>query len=194
MGMDKNAEKAHRSGFAVCAALFVCGCAIGVAAAASLPPEAGVADYLTVVKENYGAGFGERFVSALLSAGRYHAAALFFAFSALGVVGLPALTALRGFLLCFSMSALVRCGGSASLPTVLALFAPEALIAVPCLFIISSQSFTSSLTLLRTLTKRAAKTSFPYGGGFIGRCAVCAAALAASSLITALVVPMTFAQ
>jgi hypothetical protein len=166
----------------------VCGCAIGTAASAALPPDAGIAGYVAGLAEGAGADFGERFFSALLRTGRYHAAALFFAFSALGVVCVPALTAWRGFLLCFAMSSITRCGGPAGFPAALAIFAPEALVAVPCLFLLSARSFASSLALLRAASRNSVKTAPAYGG-LAAICGVCALALAASSLISASLAP-----
>jgi hypothetical protein len=55
--------------------------------------------------------------------------------------------------------------------------------------VISAQSFTASFSLLSSAARRAGKAPSPYGGGFFGRCALCAAALAASALVTAAVLP-----
>jgi hypothetical protein len=69
----------------------------------------------------------------------------------------------------------------------LAMFATCIAITIPCFFILSAQSFTSSLALLSTVARGGyARGPSPYGSRFFVRCALCVPALAASALIDTL--------
>ncbi|MDR0445916.1 MAG: hypothetical protein LBH17_02620 [Oscillospiraceae bacterium] len=182
-------SKARRVGFILCAVLFAAGCVAGVASAAALPPDTRVGAYIAGLSEGSISGVGERFFPALLSAGKYHIAALFFAFSVLGVAGIPIIAAIRGFVLCFTMSAVVRYYGQAGIPAALAVFAPEALIATPSLLMLSAPTFAASFSLLSSLPRRAAGPMLPYGAGLLRSSAVGALAVAAASLASAAIAP-----
>jgi len=154
-----NKRNTFKTGFAICAILLVLGAAAGAAAATLLPPQ--IVESLAV--RGAEGAFGTRFFASLISVGKFHAAALFFAFSMLGAAAIPAISAVRGFLLSFAMTSLVRfCGSAAVLPT-LGLFAPELLFAIPCLLAISAVSFEASLKL--------AKRANPYDAKF-AKCAL----------------------
>lgn len=176
-------------GLIVCGALFLCGGIVGITAAGFVNGSAALdflAGYLSRAGESP-AHIGS-FVSAFLSAGLYPFAAVFFGFSVLGVFCIPALSAVRGFFLCFSISVVVRHFGGSGISLSLALFGINALFTVPCFFILSVQSFTSSFQLFKSVTATSSVTR-PYGGGFFRRIAVCSAILAVSALIDTLVIP-----
>ncbi|MDR0838600.1 MAG: stage II sporulation protein M [Oscillospiraceae bacterium] len=180
--------RTYKTGFFLCAALFVCGCAAGVAASGLLTRSAPVGEYISGLSESAGSALGGRFASSFLSAGKFHLAALLFAFSVLGVAGIPSVAAVRGFLLCFAMSSVIRFCGSGSVWAVLAMFSPEAIISVPCLFVLSAQSFNASAGLLRAASG-ASRGALPFSGGFLSRGAACAALLAVAALIEAIISP-----
>ncbi|MDR2358022.1 MAG: hypothetical protein LBD92_08090 [Oscillospiraceae bacterium] len=184
-------SKAPRGGYlgvALCASLFVCGCFVGAAAAGALTRDS-LREYLSGLSltSEGGAVSAAAYFSRLLSACKYHIAAVFFGFSVVGVACVPGLAAVRGFFLCFTVSALTRMYGAGGVPATLAMFATCVLVTVPCFFVLSAQSFSSSLALLTTVARRgAARGTSPYGGRFFARCALCVPALAASALIDTL--------
>ncbi len=128
-------------------------------------------------------------MAALQTSGKFHALVLFFAFSALGVAAIPAVSALRGFLLCFAAASVIRYYGSSSVPYALLMFAPEALIAVPGLFLLSTHSLSSSAKLLQSCMPRSVVSAAPFGSDFLQRIVMCAALLCISALIDAALGP-----
>jgi uncharacterized membrane protein SpoIIM required for sporulation len=178
------------SGIALCASLFVCGCFMGASAAGALTHES-LVEYLSGLSltDEIGAVSAAVYFSRLLSACKYHIAAVFFGFCVVGVACIPVLAAVRGFFLCFTVSALTRIYGVDGVPLTLAMFATCVTITIPCFFVLSAQSFSSSLALLRTVARGGARGQSPYGARFFSRCAVCVPALAASALIDTLLLP-----
>ena len=113
---------------------------------------------------------------------------LLLGFTALGVLGLPVLFAVRGFLLCFSISSFVLMYGNAGSLLAFVIFGISSCTAIPVLFILGVQSMFSACRL--------AGRSGPGGGRSTGferqhavRCGVCAGALCVSVLLEYLVVP-----
>jgi uncharacterized membrane protein SpoIIM required for sporulation len=174
-------------GLILVGALFVCGCIAGATAAGLIPSADGLRAYLADTLPINGGGAGS-FFGALFTAGKYHLAALFFAFSLLGVVCVPIVSAVRGFFLCFSVSCVVRLFGADGVLLALTMLAPGALVAVPCFFIVASQSFSSSLRLLSCTRAPGAALRAVYGGAFFRRVAVCAAMLCLSAALDVFVV------
>ena len=191
--MDKSkyyrADRMYMIGFILCAALFILGCVAGAIASGALPPETPINEYASSIAGAAGRGFGSRFLSELRISGKFYALTVFFALSVLGAVAIPAILALRGFLLCFAVTSVIRRLGTPGVPYALMLFAPEALIALPGLFLLSTHSMVSSVTLLRLCMSRGAISEQPYGGVFIRRVALCAAIVCMSALIDAVVAP-----
>lgn len=178
-------------GTVLCASLFLCGCFVGAAAAGALTRD-GMLEYLSGMNMTADGAVlsGAGYVSKLLSECKYHIAAVFFGFSVLGVVCVPCLAAVRGFFLCFTVSAFTRMYGAGGIPLTLAMFAACVTITLPCFFVLSVQSFSSSLALLRTVSRgNTARGQPPYGARFFRNCALCVPALAASALIDALLIP-----
>jgi hypothetical protein len=177
-------------GAALCVSFFLCGCFVGATAAGTLAPER-LGEYAEGLRVTEGAGgiTGAAYLARLLSAGRYHAAAVFFGFSVLGVACVPGLAAVRGFFLCFTAAAFTRMYGAEGAALTAAMFASNIVIALPCFFILSVQSFMSSLALIRSATRRGSARAQPYGRLFFARCAMCVPALAASALADTLLVP-----
>jgi len=176
-------------GLIVCGALFICGSIVGTAAA-GFAGGTGVSDSLTEFLAQSGQAPVRMsgFFSTLFNDSVYHLVAIFLGFSALGVFCVPLLAAVRGFFLCFSISAIVHHFGGDGILLSLAISGVTALLTIPCLFILSVQSFTSSLNLLRSVTTRGG-SSKPYGGRFFVRTIVCIAVLMCSAMIDTLFVP-----
>lgn len=75
--------------------------------------------------------------------------AFIFGFSFLGVVGIPCLLGMEGFILAFSISSLCRLMGMSGLIPSFFLFCLPAMIWIPMVFLISFQSFYAALLLWR---------------------------------------------
>ena len=177
-------------GLIVCGALFICGGIVG-SAAAGFAGGAEVSNFMAeyLARANGNALRTGEFFSALFTACMYPFAAVFLGFSVLGVFCLPALAAVRGFFLCFSISAVVRSFGGDGALLALSIFGLSALLTVPCFFVLSVQSFSSSLKVLKSVTARGAGVMRPYDGEFFKRIGACAVVLACSAFVEILLVP-----
>ena len=83
---------------------------------------------------------------------RFPLAALLMGFTALGVIGLPVLFAVRGFLFSFSVACFCRLFGGAGLIPALFLFGLPALLWAPALFVLGAQGMLGAYGLLRRVT------------------------------------------
>lgn len=97
-------------------------------------------------------------------------------FTALGAFGIPALTALRGFYLSFSVAAFAQAYGSKGLMTAFLLLGVPALAYVPAFFLLSTQSFSAACALARRVGGQG-RYELPYHRDYFFRCGVCAAAV-----------------
>lgn len=79
---------------------------------------------------------------------RWPLAAFLLGSTALGVVGVPVLLGIRGFLLSFAAATFVRMFGLSGLAASLTIFGVTALVAVPVLFVIASDAFRLALRRL----------------------------------------------
>ena len=177
-------------GLIACGALFICGGIVGSAAAGfagGAEVSIFMAEYLT--RANGSALRTGEFFLAFLNACMYPFAAVFLGFSVLGVFCLPALAAVRGFFLCFSISAVVRSFGADGTLLALSIFGVSAVLTIPCFFVLSVQSFSSSLKVLKSVSARGSGVTRPYDGGFFKRIGICFVVLACSALIDTLLVP-----
>lgn len=113
---------------------------------------------------------------------------LLLGFTALGLLALPAVFALRGFLLAFSISTFVRLLGRKGCLLAGLVFGIPGALAVPALFVLGVQSFLAA----RVLAGRVwgdGRGPIPYGKRYVLRCGMCAAALCMCVLLEDLVVP-----
>ena len=109
-------------------------------------------------------------------------------FTALGLVGIPVLFAVRGFLLAFSISAFVRMFGGVGGLLAFLLFGVTGLISIPVLFILGVQSLAAGRTLAsRFLGEN--RRSACYGKDYFIRCGWCSAALCVCILLEYFAVP-----
>lgn len=109
-------------------------------------------------------------------------------FTALGVVGIPVLFAIRGFLLSFAVASFFRILGGAGGVLAFAAFGMTGLLALPALFVLGVQGFTTA-GVLAGRGLGAGKGPLPFGRLFLLRCGGCAAALGLCTLMEYLLIP-----
>lgn len=88
-------------------------------------------------------------VGVLWDHGRWLLACVLLSMTAFGVVVLPVLFGVRGFLLAFGVSCFMRFFGGVGLLSALLLFGAPALLWAPGLFLVGVQGFSGSLRLVR---------------------------------------------
>lgn len=106
---------------------------------------------------------------------RWPALTVVFSFTAFGVLGIPALFAVRGFLFSFSVAAFIRVMGGFGGLVGAVVFGLTGALAIPALFVLGVQGLTAS----RRLAGRAlgdGKARVTYGKRYFFRCGLCAAA------------------
>jgi uncharacterized membrane protein SpoIIM required for sporulation len=130
------------------------------------------------------------FFASVVEAFKYHLGAVFLGFSVLGVVCIPLLSAVRGFFLSFSVSAIIRLLGGKAILLTLAMFGISTVITVPCFFILSVTSFSASQYLFRLAVSKGSKNPgmLPPGSS-VAACVVCLGLLLVAALIDAYLTP-----
>ena len=103
-------------------------------------------DYLTLARQGT---VSRSFWPVLWEQLRYYLAAAVLGLTAIGVVGLPVLFCVRGFLFTFSVGCFFRCFGASGLVPALVLLGIPALLWAPGLFLAGSQGLSSAQGLLR---------------------------------------------
>lgn len=107
---------------------------------------------------------------------RWPGLALLLGFTALGVLGLPLLFAVRGFLLAFSIAAFVQMFGSAGCLLAFLVFGVSGGLSIPALFVLGVQSLNAARSLASRFLGEG-KAPSPYGKAYFLRCGGCAVAL-----------------
>ena len=133
---------------------------------------------------------GGGLLGVLSAAGAEEEAALvlLLGFSAVGLVGIPAVFGVRGFLLGFSIGSFVRFYGGAGGLLAALVFGVSGCVAVPVLFVLGVQSLLAARTLaLRMVEER--RRLLPYGRRYWLCCGVCAGGLAVCVLLEWAAVP-----
>ena len=102
---------------------------------------------------------GPALAGQLWSVLRWPLFALLLGFTALGVLGLPLLFAVRGFLLAYSIAAFVRAFGSAGCLLAFLVFGVGGAVSVPVLFVLGVQGLSASCRL----AGRSPREGSPYG-------------------------------
>lgn len=173
------------------AGLFALGSVIGCAAAGLIRDPVGelldyVRGYLTLAAEG---GLSPDVFRVLWQTVRVPLLTAVLGFTALGVIGIPILFAVRGFSLCFAVSAFYRLLGPAGLVPGLVLFGLSALVWLPVLFELGGQGVLGAYGMLR---RAMGDGRYPlgYNGGFLVRCGICVAALCLCVGIEYFVVPL----
>lgn len=138
------------------------------------------------------AGAGETSSAALLpvlwEVLRWPLLTVLLGFTALGLLGIPVLFTVRGFLLSFAVSSFVRMFGGAGGLLAFFVFGVSGLASVPALFVLGVQGVHAS----RALAGRAlgeGRRSSPFGRAYFLRCGVCAGAFCVCVLLEYLAVP-----
>ena len=177
---------------AVVSAAFCLGALAGMLVASQVG--GGGQDSLTAYLERYlaaaqsGAAAPPRVSSILWETLRWPVLTFLLGFTALGVVGIPLLFGVRGFLLSFSIACFVRLFGGAGCLLALLIFGVGGAVSVPVLFVLGVQS----LLAARALAGRVwgdGKSAPLYGKSYWLRCGGCAAALSVCMLLDGLAVP-----
>ena len=120
---------------------------------------------------------------------RWPLLALVLGFTALGVLGLPLLFAVRGFLLAYSVAAFARAFGSAGCLLAFLIFGVPGCLSVPALFVLGTQGLAASCRLAARSFGEG-KGLPPYGRAYFLRCGECAAALGLCVCLECFAVPV----
>lgn len=171
--------------------LFLTGSAVGcVAAGLVTDPDGVLLDY---VKDCLGllakAETVGRFWHVLWELAKLPLAVVLLSFTAVGLVGLPVLFAVRGFLLSYSVSVFYRLFGPAGLLHGFLLFGFSALIWMPILFQLGVQGVLGSYSLLRR-TLGEGRYPLAYNAKYLVFCGVCLAGLFLCAGLECLAVPV----
>lgn len=119
-------------------------------------------------------------------------AVILFGLTALGVVGIPILFGVRGFLFAFSVSGLCRVFGAAGLGPGLCLFGLPAFLWAPVLFLAGSQCLNGAWVLLRRLLLDS-REPLPFTSAYWGRLGLWGAALTLCVMLEYLAAPVLLA-
>ena len=120
---------------------------------------------------------------------RWPLLALLLGFTALGLLGLPLLFAVRGFLLGFSIASFIQLFGSSGCLLAFLLFGLSGAISVPVLFVLGVQSFAAARGLAGYTGQNNRAARLPYGRAYLRRCGLCALALCVCVLLERVAVP-----
>lgn len=137
-------------------------------------------DYFAVLNGNTTAGFSS--LSAVWEILRWPLLTFFLGFTALGVIGLPAVFCVRGFLLSYAVAVLVRLYGTGGMAVSLAVFGVSGFLVLPALFILGVDSFRGAGAMAVKLTGDSKRTSPPEQGRLL-RAGCCGALLVAASVL-----------
>lgn len=177
---------------AVISVAFSLGAFIGIVTAANVGGSG--QDSLTTYIENYfaaakaGASAPPGLLVSFWDTVRWPLLAFLMGVTALGVVGIPALFSIRGFLLSFSISSFVRMFGGAGSILAFFSFGLTGMLAIPSLFVLGVQGFASASELaIRALG--AGKGPFPFGKIYWIRCSLCVVALGLCAILEYWAVP-----
>lgn len=171
----KNASNINTAAFIICTAFFVCGCIAGTFASGATGEGSALYDYLSEYLQIAQEGqMDTGFLTVFAGCVKYHIAAIIFGFSILGIVSVPALGAVRGFFLTFSISSIVRVFGGQGILLSLSVFGISSFLTLPCFFILSTQSFTASAGMFSAVLGHGPRLPAElYRGGYISRCVIC---------------------
>ncbi len=176
----------------VCAALFLCGCIIGTVTARFISDGTNLNTYVSNYISFFLSGSSSKpgLITAITDNLKYHLFAIFLGFSVLGVFCIPILSAVRGFFLSFSISAIIRLLGSKGIILALSIFGVNTLLTIPCFFVLSVSAFSASLYILRLVFSKNVKSSVsPFNSRFFINCGICLIVLMMSALIDTYLTP-----
>ena len=131
---------------------------------------------------------GPALAARLWSTLRWPLLALVLGFTALGVLGLPLLFAVRGFLLAYAVAAFVRAFGGAGCLLAFLVFGVGGALSAPALFVLGVQGLTAACRLAGRSFGEDRGPS-PYGRAYFVRCGGCAAAFCVCLFLERFAVP-----
>ena len=102
---------------------------------------------------------------------RWLLAVFLLGFSALGILGIPALCSMRGFFLAFSIASFAQAYGRNGLSVAFLLLGLPGFLSVPAFMLSAVQSFSAACAV----AGRSGRRELPFHGEYFFRCGVCAA-------------------
>lgn len=188
-------DSSGRIGTMLSVIFFVCGVLLGTFTVSTISETGSsalygeVAEYIDQLES--GGIIRADIISAIISAFKYPLLVFFLGFSIPGFALVPAVVGIRGFYLSFSIATFVKVFGSGGALVAFGLFGLTALITVPCLFVLSARSFSSSYGLWRIFRgKSRAGMSRNLGSGNVFFGVITLAVLFASVLIELYITPL----
>ena len=130
------------------------------------------------------------FARALQNSFLFPAIVFVLGFTVFGVLCVPLAVAARACMLSFTISAFCRCFGFSGLAFAAAAIGGQALLSLPCLFLLSSQSMVSSLAVTRVFVGKPKGSRGFYGKNSFVRAFLCAAALMVAAVFETYAVPL----
>ena len=152
-------------------------------------PSGALLDHIQNWLELLRGGATPHVLSVLWETIRFPVFAILFGFTAFGVVGLPVLFAVRGFLLCYAVSVFYRILGLNGLVFSLILFGLSAFLWMPVFFQLGVRGVLGSYGFFRR-AKGDARYPLHCRGGFLICCVLSAAVLCLCAALECLVVPI----
>lgn len=128
-------------------------------------------------------------LSAVWEIIRWPLLTFFLGFTALGVLGLPIMFCIRGFLLSYAVAILVRLYGISGLAVSLAVFGVSGFLVLPALFTLGVDSFRGAGAMAVKLAGES-KRAFSPGQGRLLRAGCCCALLAVASILQLRLTPV----
>ena len=172
--------------------MFLCGSVIGTFSAGIVGDGTKLNDLLTNYISFYldGGTLKPDLMTAVFDAYKYHLSALFLGLSLTGVALIPALSALRGFMLSYSISAIVRLLGSKGAWLALSVFGIRTVMTIPCFFILCVYAYSTSTHIFRqSLSKNVKLTASPFNSRTVIATGICLVILLISALIDTYLTP-----
>lgn len=176
----------------ILAAAFLLGGLIGCGLAASV--SGGGGDALSAYIKNYmtaaQAGITQppELPALVWEAMRWPLLTLLLGFTAVGIVGIPVLFAVRGFLLSFAVASFIRMFGTAGAALAFLVFGVTGILAVPVLFILGVQGLTAAFALTDRVLNKGKRIPL-FGRAYFFRCGICFCILFLCILLEYLAVP-----
>lgn len=185
-------DKAQFFSLLICGVMFLCGCIIGTFSAGFVNDGTKLDAILTEYLSFYINGKSARpdFFISVLDTFKYHLTAVFLGLSVLGVIFIPVLSAARGFILSYSVSAIVRLLGGKGAWLALSVFGLRTLITIPCFFILSLYAYSASTYIFRqSFSKNIKISASPFNSRTFIACGICFLVLLVSALIDTYLTP-----
>lgn len=174
-------------------ACFLCGIIAGCIWADSVTGSGGtsLAEYINGYLGALREGTVDRsgVLAAVWETARWPLITVVLAFTALGLIAIPVLFVVRGFLLSFSVACFIRILGSTGAILAFLLFGVTGALCLPVLFILGLQGVEASRLLCLRLMGIQRTGGVIYGKEYLLRCGLCAAILCISICLEQAVVP-----